>query len=279
MAGTLFVVATPIGHLEDITARALRVLREVHVVAAEDTRRTGNLLRHFGIPTPLVSLHAHNERSRAVRLLADLHEGRSVAVVSDAGTPGISDPGADLVRQARSSGIRVEAVPGPSAVSAAVSVAGLEDGAFAFLGFPPIRSKDRNKWVEKAARLHGDLALVIFEAPHRIQRTLRDLTFLSGQSILVFRELTKLHEQVLCGPPELLADQLQATQGEFTIVVPSRQIVDKDNVIVDEPAVLAVFGQIAAENIASKRAAAREVGRRFGLSTRQVYELTKKSSE
>jgi len=279
MAGTLFVVATPIGHLEDITARALRVLREVHVVAAEDTRRTGNLLRHFGIPTPLVSLHAHNERSRAVRLLADLHEGRSVAVVSDAGTPGISDPGADLVRQARSSGIRVEAVPGPSAVSAAVSVAGLEDGAFAFLGFPPIRSKDRNAWLERAARLHNDVALVIFEAPHRVQRTLRDLTFLAGQSILVFRELTKLHEQVLCGPPELLADQLQATQGEFTIVAPSRQIHENKDVNVDEPTVLAVFGQIAAKNVASKRAAAREVGRRFGLSTRQVYELAKKSSE
>src|SRR5512147_313619 len=125
MAGTLFVVATPIGHLEDISARALRVLREVTLVAAEDTRRTGNLLRHFGIPTRLVSLHAHNERTRANQLIDELVRGQAVAVVSDAGTPGISDPGAELVRLARGRGIRVEAIPGPSAVAAAVSIAGL----------------------------------------------------------------------------------------------------------------------------------------------------------
>src|SRR5918993_3372271 len=126
MAGTLFVVATPIGHLDDITVRALRVLREVSLVAAEDTRRSGNLLRHFGIPTRLLSLHAHNERSRAPQVLARLQHGESIALMSDAGTPGISDPGAHLVRLAREHGVRIEAIPGPSAVSAAVSVAGLE---------------------------------------------------------------------------------------------------------------------------------------------------------
>src|SRR6188768_2749228 len=125
MAGTLFVVATPIGHLDDITVRALRVLREVALVAAEDTRRSGNLLRHFDIPTRIVSLHAHNERSRAPQILTRLQHGDSVALVSDAGTPGISDPGAELVRLARDQGIRVEAIPGASAVSAAISVAGL----------------------------------------------------------------------------------------------------------------------------------------------------------
>jgi 16S rRNA (cytidine1402-2'-O)-methyltransferase len=276
MAGTLFVVATPIGHLEDITARALRILREADVVAAEDTRRSGNLLRHFGIPTRLVSLHEHNERERSAQLLEELASGRSVAMVSDAGTPGISDPGAELVRMARTRGFRIEAVPGPSAVAAAVSLSGLHDGSFAFLGFPPFRSTDRAVWLERAARLHAELAVVFFEAPHRIRRTLSDLNFLNGQSIMLFRELTKVHEETLVGTAASLADRLTAPQGEFTVVVPSAQPHDKPAVAPNASDVLQVFWQIA-ESQVSKRAAAREVGRKFGLSTREVYELAKKS--
>ena len=278
MAGTLFVVATPIGHLEDISARALRVLREVSVVAAEDTRRTGQLLRHFGIPTRLISLHEHNERTRSIQLADQLASGESVAIVSDAGTPGISDPGSELVRLVRARGLRVEAIPGPSAVAAAVSVAGLEDGEFAFLGFPPVRSKDRNIWFRRAERLHQDVALVFFEAPHRILRTLEELKFLDDQSIIVFRELTKLHEETLTGPPASLAASLEQPRGEFTIVVPRAENVQDQQFAPTASEIGDLIGQITEKTASTKRAAARELGRKFGLSTRQVYELAKKPS-
>jgi 16S rRNA (cytidine1402-2'-O)-methyltransferase len=278
MAGTLFVVATPIGHLEDISARALRVLREVSVVAAEDTRRTSQLLRHFGIPTRLISLHEHNERTRGSQLVDQLARGESVAVVSDAGTPGISDPGAEVVRLVRARGLRVEAIPGPSAVAAAVSVAGLEEGDFAFLGFPPVRSKDRNLWFQRAERLHQDIALVFFEAPHRIRRTLEDLAFLDDQSIILFRELTKLHEETLSGPPAVLAASLEAPRGEFTIIVPRQKAIQNQQLAPTALEISELIGQITESGASTKRAAARELGRKFGLSTRQVYELARKPS-
>src|SRR5918993_3395259 len=148
LAGTLFVVATPIGNLEDITLRALRILKEVDLVAAEDTRRTGNLLRHYGIRTPLISLHEHNEHQRGEDLVQRLRAGSAIAVVSDAGTPSISDPGARLVRAARDAGLRVDPVPGPSAITAALSASGLNVDKFAFAGFPPVRSSDRKKWFD-----------------------------------------------------------------------------------------------------------------------------------
>ena len=147
MAGTLFVVATPIGHLEDITLRALRVLKSVALVAAEDTRRTGNLLRHYDINTPILSLHEHNEEARVPKVLGRLDAGDSVALVTDAGTPGVSDPGARLVAAVRKAGFRVEPIPGASAVVTALSVAGISSDGFVFLGFPPIRSKDRKQWL------------------------------------------------------------------------------------------------------------------------------------
>ena len=279
MAGTLFVVATPIGHLDDITLRALRVLREVTVVAAEDTRRTGNLLRHFGIPTRLVSLHAHNEHVRAQALVEQLAHGDSVALVSDAGTPGISDPGAALVRLARSRDIRIEAIPGPSAVAAAVSIAGLPDVPFVFLGFPPTRSKDRINWFSKAKRLHSEAALVFFEAPHRIRQTLRDLVVLGEQPILICRELTKIHEEALSGSAAVLAESIEHPQGEFTVIVPMQQAKENQRVEIDLEAVAQAFGRLTENGGLSKRAIAREVGREFGLSTRQVYELANKSPE
>lgn len=275
MAGTLYVVATPIGHLDDITVRARRVLGEVAVVAAEDTRRTGNLLRHFGISTRLVSLHQHNERTRAATMVELLSAGQSVALVTDAGTPGISDPGAALVRLAREHGIRVEPVPGPSAVAAAVSVAGLEGGAFAFLGFPPIRSKDRVKWLSTLERIGADAAVVFFEAPHRIRRTLGDLPDSVKQQIIVFRELTKIHEETLLGSRDDILARLVEPQGEFTVVIPPRAATDGDQVAPDKQLIMSEFCQMTADSIGSRRDVAREVGRKFGLSTREVYELTK----
>jgi 16S rRNA (cytidine1402-2'-O)-methyltransferase len=275
MAGTLFVVATPIGHLDDITVRALRVLREVALVAAEDTRRSGNLLRHFGIPTALVSLHAHNERARAPQILTRLQQGDSVALVSDAGTPGISDPGADLVRLAREQGIRVEAIPGASAVSAAISVAGLEGAAFVFMGFAPFRSKDRKQWFERLARFHEMAAVVCFEAPHRVLRTLTDLGLLVKRPILIFRELTKLHEETLQGTTNELIAALPSPVGEFTLVIPAASARDSTPVDISAAELRQQLGELIENGASSRRSAARQLAAKFGLSTKFVYDSTK----
>ena len=190
--GTLFLVATPIGNLEDMTARAVRVLGEVQVVAAEDTRRTRRLLEHFGLATPIVSLFEHNERARIPALLKRLAGGESVAVVTDAGSPGISDPGFPLARAAVAAGIRVESVPGPSAVIAALQVSGLPTDAFVFVGFLPPKSAARRRRLEELSERRE--TVVAFESPHRIERCLADLEAVWGErSMVLARELTKVH--------------------------------------------------------------------------------------
>ncbi len=276
MAGTLFVVATPIGHLDDISVRALRVLGTVALVAAEDTRRTGNLLRHFEIPTRLISLHQHNERDRIATLLARLHRGESVAVVSDAGTPGISDPGSELVRRARAEKIRVEPIPGPSAVSAAISVAGLEGTGFAFVGFPPVRSKDRKRWFGDLAGVHSRLAVVLFEAPHRFRKTLEDLSNYGISPIIAMRELTKVHEEIREGTPEELLAAWPAPQGEFTVVIPPSAGPDPETAAITDEQLQQMFGEITKTTpVGSPREAARLVAERLGISTKRVYEATR----
>ena len=274
MAGTLFVVATPIGNLEDITFRAVRVLREVAVVAAEDTRRTGLMLHHFGISVPLISLHEHNEGQRAEMLIGRLNRGESMALVSDAGTPAISDPGAKLVGAAVAAGIRVEPVPGASAVMAALSAAGVEGEGFTFLAFPPVKSKDRKTWFDRyvAARALGPV--VFFEAPHRVLRTLEELAVLSNDQLIVFRELTKLHETVYRGTAAEILRGLAVVAGEFTLVAP--QIVE-DLSARDRPSddqVVAMFGQITDKK---SRAAARDVADATGLSANEVYEIVRRA--
>lgn len=275
MAGTLFVVATPIGNLEDITFRAVRVLREVAVVAAEDTRRTGQLLRHFGIDTRLSSLHSHNEGLKTAGLVDRLRRGESVALVSDAGTPAVSDPGAALVSAAVAAGIRVEPVPGASAVMAALSAAGLpDDVGFAFLGFPPVRGKDRNKWFERLGRLAAEVPVVFFEAPHRVLATLEDLRILLYDQIIVFRELTKLHESTYRGTVSEVLEQMTVVAGEFTVVVPRRLAQESPRERPSEAEVVTMFGQITDKK---GRAAARQVAAAVGLTANEVYEIVRKS--
>ena len=274
MAGTLYVVATPIGNLEDITFRALRVLREVAVVAAEDTRRSGQLLRHFGITTRLVSLHSHNEGLKAEGLVDRLRRGESIALVSDAGTPAVSDPGAELVRVAVAAGIRVEPVPGPSAVMAALSAAGLPDVGFTFLGFPPIRGKDRESWLRTLARAVDDAPVVFFEAPHRVKSTLALLSSLSYDQIVVFRETTKLHESVYRGTIAEVLAQLTVVAGEFTLVLPKKKVSDGPAERPTDDAVLEMFGRITDKKA---RDAARQVAAETGLSANDVYEIVRKS--
>jgi len=221
--GRLHIVATPLGNVGDLSPRALSVLRDVDVVAAEDTRHSGRLLAHLGIRTPLVSCHEHNERGRADELLARLAAGQSVALISDAGTPLISDPGFELVRRARAAGVEVVAVPGPSAVTAALSVAGLPSDRFVFEGFPPAKRAARRQYF-RSLRTQSR-TMVFYESPHRIVASLADLceAFGGDRPAVLARELTKLHEEVRDGTLETLHGRVQsgeiAVRGEFVIVV------------------------------------------------------------
>ena len=222
MTGTLFVVATPIGNLEDITLRALRILKEADVIACEDTRRTRALLAHFDIHTPTTSYFEHNKLVRGPQLIRQLQEGRRIALVTDAGTPGISDPGFMLVRDARAAGAGVVPVPGPAAVVTALSAAGLPADRFVFDGFLPIKPGRRLKRL--AALRELDTTLVLYESPHRILATLEAIGTVFGErEIVVARELTKQFEEVVRAPAAAHRARLDAAgvRGEFTVVIPA----------------------------------------------------------
>jgi 16S rRNA (cytidine1402-2'-O)-methyltransferase len=229
----LFVVATPIGNLEDITLRALRVLRDADVVAAEDTRIALRLLSHHGIAQRPVSLHQHNEKAMAQRVRAWLDEGRRVALITDAGTPGISDPGAVVVDEARAAGHRVTPIPGASALAAALSVAGMMGHQILFAGFLPSSREARRKAI--AAHERAEYALVLYEAPHRVLQTVEDLAAgLAGERrIVMARELTKLFESVhacaLSQAAGWLNEDPNRTRGEFVLIVSGAQGLEDEN--------------------------------------------------
>jgi 16S rRNA (cytidine1402-2'-O)-methyltransferase len=217
-AGKLVVCPTPLGNLEDITLRVLRALRESDVIFAEDTRVTKNLLRHFDIGTPLRSFPegAHEKRLRDLRTL--LLEGKTVAMVSDAGMPGISDPGTELVRTARECGAAIEVLPGPSAVPPALVLSGFDVSSFRFDGFPPRKAGERKAYL--AGLEHERSAVVWFEAPTRVAELLRDVSqALPHRRLFVVREYTKKFEQQICGTPDELLREISAPRGEFTIVL------------------------------------------------------------
>jgi 16S rRNA (cytidine1402-2'-O)-methyltransferase len=277
MPGTLFVVATPIGNLEDITARALRVLREATLIAAEDTRRTAHLLARYAIGTPTTSLHEHNEVSKSAALVARLARGESIALVSDAGTPTVSDPGARLIRAAIDAGVRVESVPGPSAALTALAASGLPSDTFLFLGFPPIRSKARTEWlgaVETAGR-----TVVFFEAPHRIRQTLSDIRGRLGDvTIVVARELTKIHEELVRGPISSALDRLETPRGEFTVVVGVGHKTQNSRAhSVDPPSMLNEFCHLTEIEGLKRQAAIAKLASRHGLPRNEVYAAIEKA--
>src|SRR5437016_1959218 len=208
--GTLYVVATPIGNLEDVSARALRVLREVGLIACEDTRHTRTLLNHFGIETKTISYHEHNERERAVELFRLLEAGKDIAIVSDAGTPLISDPGFRIVSAAIQRGVSIIPVPGPAAFVAALVASGLPCDQFLFGGFLPARASARRKRLQELRPIRA--TLVVYEAPHRIARTLKDAVEIFGNRPgAVARELTKLHEETVRGSLAELAERFSET--------------------------------------------------------------------
>jgi 16S rRNA (cytidine1402-2'-O)-methyltransferase len=218
--GTLYLVATPIGNLEDITLRALRTLKECDVVAAEDTRRTGHLLRHFEISKPLLSYFQFNEAKRSEDILKRLGEGEKVALVTDAGSPGISDPGERVVRAAIAEGFRVEAVPGPSALIAALTASGLATEEFHFVGFLPHKSGQRRKMLEGLRELTS--TLVFYESPYRIEKLLTELQELyPNRQVVLARELTKKFEEYLRGTAAELLQVFtkRGVRGEFVVVV------------------------------------------------------------
>ncbi len=219
-SGTLYIIGTPIGNLEDFTFRAVRILKEVDLVAAEDTRVTKTLLTHYGIEKPLTSYHEYNKNFKGNNLISSLLEGKSIAVVSDAGTPCISDAGWQLVAEARNNGIKVEVVPGPSAVISALSVAGMPADKFVFLGFLKKKPSKRRKELE--ALKNSDMVIVFYESPHRIIKALHDVRTVLGEVFIsVSRELTKKFEETVRGTATEVIDYFTSKKilGEFCVVV------------------------------------------------------------
>ena len=266
---TLYIVSTPIGNLEDITLRALRVLREVRLIAAEDTRVTRKLLSHYDIHTPLTSFNEHNQASRIPELLNALSE-TDVALVSDAGTPGVNDPGQALVQSASDAGIQIVAVPGPSAVTSAVAVSGLVDESFIYLGFLPRKSGERKALLNSLVAERRPI--IAFESPHRLRRTLQDIaSTLGDRQIAACREMTKMHEEVFRGTAAGALEYFSTPRGEFTLVISGGSDVAPD----DEDATslaLSLLDQLRADG-AGARNAVEHVTAVTGLSRRKVYRM------
>ena len=277
MSGILSIVSTPIGNLEDITLRAIRVLRESTLVACEDTRHTRKLLAHLGIATRTVSYHEHNEATRAAELVEAVRRGERVALVTDAGTPLLSDPGYRVLRAALDAGLPIEVVPGPSALLTALTGSGLGGADFYFGGFLPPKRAQRSKAL--AAMRDLNAAIILYEAPHRVIESLEEIaTALPGRELCAARELTKLHEEWLRGTPADVASQLRAREsvkGEFTLVLgrPQQAAGAEDG----QPIPLAIAAAIAAG--VDRMAAIKDVARARGLSKREVYRLLEDARE
>ena len=266
--GTVYVVGTPIGNLEDLSLRAARVLREVTLVAAEDTRVTRRLLSHLEARPRLLSFNEYNWRERLEPVLRALEEG-DVALVSDAGMPGISDPGRELVAAAASRGFRVESVPGPSAVTTALAVSGLPADAFLFLGFLPRRRRERQDALREAAR--SPLTVALFEAPHRLRATLEDIVAVVGdRHVAVCRELTKLYEEVFRGTASEALEHFDAPRGEFVVVIAGAEPEEASQV--DEDEVRRFLQERRRAEIRSRDAVA-EAADRFGITKNSAYRL------
>jgi 16S rRNA (cytidine1402-2'-O)-methyltransferase len=269
VVGTLYLVATPIGNLEDITQRGLRMLREVSLIAVEDTRQTRKLLNHYKITTPIISYHEHNKLTRVDQLLTALDEG-DIALVSDAGTPGLSDPGYRLVRAVLEEGHRVSPIPGPSAPIAALVASGLPTDSFIFLGYLPRRATERRRLLKELAVERR--TLLTFEAPHRLQSSLEDLEVALGHErpIAVCRELTKLHEEIVHGTlGEVRAHFTEIKpRGEFTLVIGGAT----GGVTWDEEQVREALSARLSQGL-SPTEAARDVATESGWPRREVYRL------
>lgn len=272
--GTLYLVATPIGNLEDITLRALRILKEADIIAAEDTRQTLKLLNHFEIKNRLVSYYEHNKTEKGNYLIAQLLEGRNVALVSDAGSPGISDPGEDLVRLAAENGIPVTMVPGPAAVIAGVVLSGLPSGRFGFEGFLPVNKRVRSKRLQ--AIREDTRTLVFYEAPHKLIHTLKDLrSELGNRRISIARELTKRFEEVWRTTLDeaIKRYESESPKGEFVLVVEGadEQAIEREKTLNWKEISLAEHVRLYMDEGLDKKSAMKKVSEDRGISRREVY--------
>ena len=269
MPGTLYLVATPIGNLADITHRAIDVLSNVELIACEDTRHTRKLLQHYGISTKTISYHEHNEQERARQLVEMLREGKDVAVVSDAGTPSISDPGFRLVRAAIENGLAVLPVPGPSALISALIAAGLPTNEFFFGGFLPARSNARRTKLTELKFLPG--TLIFYEAPHRLAGTLKDAYEVLGErEAVVARELTKLHEEIKRGRLSELAEHYSTEDARGEIVLLIDRTVLESAVANEVGSVASLVDQFERDGL-DHRAALKKAARELGLSRAEAY--------
>lgn len=273
MAGTLYVVSTPIGNLDDLTYRAVRVLSEVDIVACEDTRHSQKLLHHYGIKAKTVSYHEHNERDRAGELLASINSGLDVAIVSDAGTPGISDPGFRVVRMALEAGLRVVPIPGPTALVSALVASGLPSDEFFFAGFLPARSGARRTRLAELAAIPS--TIVFYEAPHRIVASLADAREILGErEAVVARELTKLHEETLRGRLSALVEKFSQTahepRGEMVVVIDRNVIAISDEETKSQSSVASIVASFEAEGL-DARSALKKSARQLGISRDEAY--------
>jgi 16S rRNA (cytidine1402-2'-O)-methyltransferase len=276
MSGTLFVVATPIGNLEDVTLRALRVLQTADLIAAEDTRRTARLLAHHGISTPTLSFHQHNTRSRIPQLISRLQRGESIALVTDAGTPGVSDPGVELVQACIAAGIVIDPIPGASAPLAAVIASGFPLVPLTIFGFAPARAKDRAEWLENVSAIQN--TLTFFETPHRIERTMQEVAAKLGERpICVGRELTKAHQEFIRGTAQELSQVFGSPRGEYTVVVgPAAGTVEDTESPTDE-AIVAEFCYSTEVSGIQRRKAINAIAKKHRMPSRMVYQIIEKT--
>jgi 16S rRNA (cytidine1402-2'-O)-methyltransferase len=272
----LFVVATPIGNLEDVTLRALRVLQTADLIAAEDTRRTARLLAHHSIATPTLSFHQHNTRSRIPQLISRLQRGESIALVTDAGTPGVSDPGVELVQACVEAGIAIDPIPGASAPLAAAIVSGFPLVPLTVFGFAPTRAKDRSEWLANISTIQN--TLTFFETPHRIGRTMHELgPLLGNRPIMVGREVTKAHQQFVRGTAEELSNAFESPRGEYTVVVGPAP---KRPVVVDGPSDDAIVEEFCYSTEVAKlqrREAINAIAKKHRMPSRTVYKIIERA--
>jgi 16S rRNA (cytidine1402-2'-O)-methyltransferase len=273
MTGTLYLIATPIGNLQDISLRALEILKSVDIVACEDTRHTGKLLHHFQITKKLISYHEHNEQKRADELSDLLKIGKSIAVVTDAGTPGISDPSFRIVQKAHEIGAKVTPIPGAVAFVNALIASGLPTDSFYFGGFLPSRKGERRKALETVKDLQS--TLVFYESPHRIGKSLTDaLKVLGNRKICVAREITKLHEEFIFGELEELAERFteNTIKGEIVLVIDRNIIISENTEINLAESIPARVRELENEGVHHKKAL-KQTAREFGLSKSEAYKI------
>lgn len=274
MSGTLYICATPIGNLEDVTFRVIKTLGEVDLIAAEDTRHSRKLLNHYGIKTPITSYHEHNKIEKAKHLIEQLLKGKDIALISDAGTPAISDPGEELVKQAYDAGVNVTSLPGPCALITALTLSGLSTGRFVFEAFLPSDKKERSRILEELT--YETRTIILYEAPHRLKKTLKELyEVLGNRTVTIARELTKIHETILRTSLEDAIASYDSTEpkGEYVLVIEgiSRSELDIQKQSIWEGKTITEHMNIYMDQGLEKKEAMKAVAKDRGITKRKVY--------